>query len=137
MNRSLPWNVILGGVLLSMILAYTGIAQTEPEVEVVSPWCSPGSASVSPTARGAEKRQQEADAPIPTPTPSCLELTYRAPVIAQVRLPDRIVGGVLIPSHMTYVVLQPGAWRPAHGTDPRQPATPPYPPGCERLRHPR
>ena len=137
MKQSLSWNVLLGGVLVCVILAYTVRAQTEPEAEEDSPWCSSVSTPDSSTARETGQRQQAADAPVPTPAPSCPVLTYRAPVVAQVRLPDRIVGGVLIPSHTTYVVLQPGVWRPAHGVDPRQHATPPYPPGCERLRHQR
>jgi hypothetical protein len=136
-NRSLPWNVLLGGVLVCVILAYTVRGQADPEAEEASPWCVSVSASASSTARDTEQHQQAAHPPIPTPAPSCPVLTYRAPVIAQVRLPDRIVGGVLIPSHTTYVVLQPGVWRPVHGADPRHHATPPYPPGCERLRHQR
>jgi hypothetical protein len=39
------------------------------------------------------------------------ELRYRLPVVSQITLPARIVGGALIPAHPTYVVLEPGAWR--------------------------
>jgi hypothetical protein len=40
-------------------------------------------------------------------------------------VPTAIVGGVLIPAHQTYVVLQPGAWVQHDGDPP--------PPGCRSL----
>jgi hypothetical protein len=43
----------------------------------------------------------------------CPALHYRVPVVSHITLPTRIVGGVLIPAHQTYVVLEPGAWQRA------------------------
>ena len=37
-------------------------------------------------------------------------LDYRAPLVVRQRVPARIVGGVYMPAHETYVVLQPGHW---------------------------
>jgi hypothetical protein len=54
----------------------------------------------------------------------CLESHYRLPVVSQVTVPTTIVGGVLIPQHQTYVVLQPGAWRVVHTEALRPPVAP-------------
>ena len=37
-------------------------------------------------------------------------LGYRAPLVVRQRVPARILGGVYVPAHETYVVLQPGYW---------------------------
>lgn len=65
--------------------------------------------------------------------PPCLDAHYRLPVVSQVTVPTTIVGGVLIPQHQTYVVLQPGAWHVVHTEAFRQPAQPSVVPDC-RLR---
>lgn len=61
----------------------------------------------------------------------CLEAHYRLPVVSQVTIPTTIVGGVLIPQHQTYVVVQPGVWHVVHTETLRQPARPPVVPDCE------
>lgn len=67
------------------------------------------------TALEAEVQQQiAAVAP-------CPDTPYRLPVVTQMTVPTAIVGGVLIPAHQTYVVLQPGAWVSADGEAPRGP----------------
>jgi hypothetical protein len=57
---------------------------------------------------------------------TCPNEPYRLPVVTQMRVPTAIVGGVLIPAHQTYVVLQPGAWISAERDAPT--------PGCHPLR---
>ena len=60
---------------------------------------------------------------------------YRVPLVVRQRVPAQILGGVYIPAHETYVVLQPGYWE-ALGTaeDPAvvsEPADAPQAPkGC-------
>ena len=56
----------------------------------------------------------------------CSSVQYRLPVVTQMTVPTTLVGGVIIPAHETYVVLQPGAWVPAEGDAPHGPGTP----GC-------
>jgi hypothetical protein len=65
------------------------------------------------------------------PPPRCPQAHYRLPVVTQVQVPDTIVGGVLIPRHTTYVVLQPGAWQVVDAEALRQPGAPALPPGCQ------
>jgi hypothetical protein len=65
--------------------------------------------------------------------PPCPAAHYRLPVVTQVTVPDTIVGGVLIPRHATYVVVQPGAWQVVDTDALRQPGTPTLPPGCHPL----
>jgi hypothetical protein len=65
--------------------------------------------------------------------PPCPAAHYRLPVVTQVTVPDTIVGGVLIPRHATYVVVQPGAWQVVDTGALRQPGTPTPPPGCHPL----
>jgi hypothetical protein len=60
----------------------------------------------------------------------CPQVSYRLPIVTQVTVPDTIVGGVLIPQHATYVVLQPGAWQVVAPETVRQSGTPTVPPGC-------
>jgi hypothetical protein len=60
----------------------------------------------------------------------CPQLHYRLPVVMQVTVPDTIVGGVLIPQHPTYVVLQPGAWQVVDTDTLRLPGAAPVPPDC-------
>jgi hypothetical protein len=72
--------------------------------------------------------QRPASVPLPCPAAH-----YRLPVVTQVTVPDTIVGGVLIPWHATYVVVQPGAWQVVDTDALRQPGTPPPPPGCHPL----
>ena len=46
-------------------------------------------------------------------------LGYRVPLVVRHRVPAQIRGGVFIPAHETYVVLQPGYWEPEDaGQDP-------------------
>jgi hypothetical protein len=40
----------------------------------------------------------------------CSSVQYRLPVVTRMTVPPTLVGGVVIPAHETYVVLQPGAW---------------------------
>ena len=35
---------------------------------------------------------------------------YRLPLVSRQQVPGQVVSGVLIPSHTTYVILQPGHW---------------------------
>jgi hypothetical protein len=49
----------------------------------------------------------------------CASVQYRLPVVAPMTVPTTLVGGVVIPAHETYVVLQPGAWVQADGEAPR------------------
>ena len=65
--------------------------------------------------------------------PPCPAAHYRLPVVTQVTVPDTIVGGVLIPRHATYVVLQPGTWQVVDTDALRQPGMPTLPPGCHPL----
>ena len=37
-------------------------------------------------------------------------LGYRVPLVVRQRVPARIIGGVYMPAHETYVVLRPGYW---------------------------
>lgn len=37
-------------------------------------------------------------------------LGYRVPLVVKQRVPARIIGGVYMPAHETYVVLRPGYW---------------------------
>jgi hypothetical protein len=67
------------------------------------------------------------------PAPPCPQAHYRLPVVTQVTVPDMIVGGVLIPQHPTYVVLQSGAWQVVDTAPLRQPGMPAVPPGCHPL----
>jgi hypothetical protein len=60
----------------------------------------------------------------------CPSVQYRLPVVTQMMVPTTLVGGVVIPAHETYVVLQPGAWVRAEGEAPRGPGTP----GCRPLQ---
>jgi hypothetical protein len=60
----------------------------------------------------------------------CLDAHYRLPVVSQVTIPTTIVGGVLIPQHQTYVVLQPGAWHVVHTETLQQPPRPSVVPDC-------
>ena len=39
-------------------------------------------------------------------------LGYRVPLVVRQRVPAQIRGGVYMPAHETYVVLQPGHWEP-------------------------
>jgi hypothetical protein len=48
----------------------------------------------------------------------CPDAPYRLPVVTQMTVPTAIVGGVVIPAHQTYVVLQPGAWVQRDGDTP-------------------
>jgi hypothetical protein len=73
------------------------------------------------TALEAEVQQRQTDAVEP-----CTDEQYRLPVVTQMTVPTAMVGGVLIPEHQTYVVLQPGAWVQADGATP--------PPGCRPLQ---
>ena len=66
----------------------------------------------------------------PSALPPCPQVSYRLPIVTQVTVPDTIVGGVLIPQHATYVVLQPGAWQVVTAETVRQSGTPTVPPGC-------
>ena len=68
------------------------------------------------TALEAEVQQQTAAGA------TCPDEPYRLPVVTQMAVPTAIVGGVLIPAHQTYVVLQPGAWVTRDGATP--------PPSC-------
>ena len=43
-------------------------------------------------------------------------LGYRVPLVVRQRVPARIVGGVYVPAHETYVVLQAGHWELHSGT---------------------
>jgi hypothetical protein len=65
--------------------------------------------------------------------PPCPQAYYRLPIVTQVTVPDTIVGGVLIPQHPTYVVLQPGAWQVVDTGAVRQSGTPTVPQGCHPL----
>jgi hypothetical protein len=56
----------------------------------------------------------------------CASVQYRLPVVTRMMVPTTLVGGVVIPAHETYVVLQPGAWVQADGDAPRGSGTP----GC-------
>jgi hypothetical protein len=71
--------------------------------------------------------------PAPPPPPRCPQAHYRLPVVTQIQVPDTIVGGVLIPRHTSYVVLQPGAWQVVNTEALRQPGAPALPPGCHPL----
>ena len=62
-------------------------------------------------------------------------LGYRVPLVVRQRVPAQIRGGVYIPAHETYVVLQPGYWEAMSAAeDPSvvsEPAEPPQTPkGC-------
>ena len=72
------------------------------------------------TALEAEVQQRQTTAVAP-----CTDEPYRLPVVTQMTVPTAIVGGVLIPAHQTYVVLQPGAGVQRDGDRP--------PPGCRPL----
>jgi hypothetical protein len=61
---------------------------------------------------------------------NCSAGQYRLPVVTRMTVPTTLVGGVVIPAHETYVVLQPGAWVQAEGEVPRGPGTP----GCRPRR---
>ena len=65
------------------------------------------------TALEAEVQQRQTAAVAP-----CTDGQYRLPVVTQMTVPAAMVGGVLIPAHQTYVVLQPGAWVQADGEAP-------------------
>jgi hypothetical protein len=65
------------------------------------------------TALEAEVQQRQAAA-----GERCTDEQYRLPVVTRMTVPTAIVGGVLIPEHETYVVLQPGAWVRADGDMP-------------------
>jgi hypothetical protein len=69
----------------------------------------------------------------PSTPPPCPQVAYRLPIVTQVTVPDTIVGGVLIPQHATYVVLQPGVWQVVATETVRQPGAPTVPPGCAPL----
>jgi hypothetical protein len=60
----------------------------------------------------------------------CSSVQYRLPMVTQRTVPTTLVGGVVIPAHETYVVLQPGAWVHAGGDTPRGPGAP----GCRPLQ---
>ena len=64
------------------------------------------------------------------PPPRCLQASYRLPIVTQVTVPDAIVGGVLIPQHPAYVVLQPGVWQVVETDGVRHSGTPTVPPAC-------
>jgi hypothetical protein len=59
----------------------------------------------------------------------CPSVQYRLPVVTQMTVPTARVGGVVIPAHETYVVLQPGAWVRTQGDTPHGPGTS----GCRPL----
>jgi hypothetical protein len=67
------------------------------------------------------------------PLPPCPQAHYRLPIVTQVTVPDTIVGGVLIPQHPTYVVLQHGAWQVVETETLRQSGSPTVSPGCHPL----
>jgi hypothetical protein len=71
--------------------------------------------------------------PASPPPPRCPQAHYRLPVVTQIQVPDTIIGGVLIPRHTTYVVLQPGAWQMVNTEVLRQPGALALPPGCHAL----
>lgn len=65
---------------------------------------------------------------------------YRAPLVVRQRVPAQMRGGVYMPAHETYVVLQPGHWEPqgaaedpAAATVGEPTATPETPEGCRRF----
>ena len=59
--------------------------------------------------------EREADLPIP----------WRAPVVQEVWMPARVVGGIFIPAHREWVVIQSADWMPQG--DRAQAATPDRP----------
>jgi hypothetical protein len=78
------------------------------------------------TALEAEVQQRQAASAVE----ACASVQYRLPVVTRMTVPTTLVGGVVIPAHETYVVLQPGAWVRAEGEAPRGPGTP----GCRPLQ---
>jgi hypothetical protein len=81
-----------------------------------------GARDVLTTLEAEVQQQTTAVAP-------CTDGPYRLPVVTQMTVPLAIVGGVVIPAHQTYVVLQPGAWIQRDGDTPL--------PGCRPLREER
>jgi hypothetical protein len=72
------------------------------------------------TALEAEVQQGQTAAGDP-----CSPVPDRLPVVTQMTVPAAVVGGVLIPAHQTYVVLQPGAWVQGDGETPTPGCRPP------------
>ena len=97
---------------------------------------APGSAELTaPT----ETRLLPVHLQVPTPRGGIAvargALGYRVPLVVRHRVPAQILGGVYMPEHETYVVLQPGYWE-ALGTaenptvDGEAAETPQAPKGC-------
>ena len=76
------------------------------------------------TALEAEVQQRQTTTGEP-----CASVQYRLPVVTRMTVPTSLVGGVVIPTHETYVVLHPGAWVQTGGEAPRGPGAP----GCQPL----
>ena len=53
---------------------------------------------------------------------------WMSPLVEEVWMPARVVGGVLIPAHREWVVIHPAGWRPAAS---RERDTSRAAPGCE------
>ena len=65
---------------------------------------------------GLPRTEFEAPAAVERPGPVLVPSTlrgvmgYRLPLVSRQEVPGQVVSGVLIPAHMTYVILQPGRW---------------------------
>lgn len=66
-----------------------------------------GAAQLPPQVRAVEP---EPPVSVETNVGSAGTLGYRVPLVVRQRVPAQIRGGVYMPAHETYVVLQPGHW---------------------------
>jgi len=73
---------------------------------------TPGDEESETAQLPVQVRAVEPEPPASTETDvgSAGALGYRVPLVVRQRVPARIVGGVYVPAHETYVVLQPGHW---------------------------
>jgi hypothetical protein len=111
------WRRLHHGSVVLLLGLLTSCATPSHEV--------PGTGALPAPVRDEGARSQ-------MPSPACPAVHYRLPVVSQVTVPTTIVGGVLIPAHRTYVVLQPGAWRVVEPAARQQPGAPTVPPACQR-----
>ena len=87
---------LLAAALTVCVLVTQGAAEPRtgglPRLEFAAPPLveRPGAVLVADTLRGV--------------------MGYRLPLVSRQEVPGQVVSGVLIPAHITYVILQPGRW---------------------------
>jgi hypothetical protein len=97
LRRGLPISM---GLLASGLSACATLAP--PPLRAVAP---------AVIAEAYQQGVRDAHAQLATETEADLHATWTAPIVQEVWIPARVVGGVLIPGHREWVVIHPAAWQ--------------------------